>query len=205
MLNRRDFIKGSLTSSLALLTAQYPETLAAQDTSDYEGILFNGRVSGGTSEFFFLRNVSWQFISTRGLFGGPFEYESQPFWSNGARTAWDSAFSPFLGRDGRDMLFGDQSAAFEAMTADRADFTETEFGRSLAAALLETYSGQQDDFIAWCSEIGISPEGRLFNSIISAQALFAVQFATYNETTMVNAGGRSFFDRFTWVWPFCGG
>jgi hypothetical protein len=205
MICRRDFIKRTIFSSTALITAHLPFNVAAQNANEYRDILFSGRVDGGRDEFFFLRNLSWQFIEIRSLLGGPFEYENQPFWSRGARTAWNSSFSPFLGRDGRDMLFSDQSAMFEAMTGDRIDFTQSEFGQSLAGALQETYLGQEEVFIGWCSEAGISPNGRLFNGIISAQALFAVQFATYNEARMLNAGGSSFFDNFTWVWPFCSG
>ena len=99
MIYRRDFIKKTFVSSTALLITQLPFTVEAQNTDEYQGILFNGRVDGGGDEFIFLRNLSWQFIQIRSLLGGPFEYENQPFWSSGARTAWDASFSPFLGRN----------------------------------------------------------------------------------------------------------
>lgn len=204
MICRRDFIKRTLVSSAALVSTQFPSSLQAQDTDEYQRILFDGIVDGDFG-FDFLRSVSWQFIGLRSLLGGPFEYESQPFWVSGAQAAWSAGFSPFLGRNGQDMLLADRSSVFEAMAADRIEFAQSEFGQSLASALQETYLGQQKAFTGWCSEAGISPNGRLFNSIISAQALFAVQFATYNEARMIEAGGRGFFDNFTWVWPFCGG
>ena len=92
MIDRRDFIKKSLVSPLAMLPAQYPSALVAQSPVDYKDILSNGMVPGDTRNFWFLRNISLNFVLYRAWLNVPFGYEGESDWLPRAVLAWLSAF-----------------------------------------------------------------------------------------------------------------
>ena len=92
MIDRRDFIKKSLVSPLALLPAQYPSALVAQSPDDYKDILSYGMVPGSTKNFWFLRSISLNFVFYRAWLNVPFAYVGESDWLPRAVLAWLSAF-----------------------------------------------------------------------------------------------------------------
>ena len=201
MIDRRDFIKKSLVSPLVLLSAQYPSALVAQNHDEYRSILYEGMVPGDSSYYFNLLNISRNFIYYRAARNGPFGYESRPAWWVVTHAAWQSTF-----------LRG------EEVHQMRRDFARSENGQDLANTLEQIYINNQDSFYEWYNPGDFSQVE--INNILSAQALFAIDFAMHNETSP-DIGSSTFlyngesnrevgwrdiveiFENFTWIWPFC--
>ena len=200
MMYRRDFITKTLVAPLSLLTTHYPGALVAQSEEEYQRILRTGELRGETEDFFFLRDISWLFIRIRGRLGGPNGYEGSG-WVTDARTAWSSAFPPFLGRHNADLENNEQVGAFNEMVATRENFAVSGTGRELADYLGGTYWNNRERFEEWCNEVGIIQGSLLFNSITSAQALFAIQYAMNNRDEFADDVTNGFSS--SWVWPLC--
>ena len=97
----------------------------------------------------------------------------------------------------------------------RRSFSGSEDGWKLAGALEKTFSNREGYFFEWCHGAGIT--AKQANNILSAQALFAIDFAMHNvwrENEIFASSVPSsrevgwqptveIFDNFTWIWPFC--
>lgn len=192
-MNRRDVIASSIFSLVFGNILASPKPTAAQTLPKFDSILKGIEISN--EDFQRLSLLSRYLIDLRFVYQGPNGYESRE-WRTQALNAWDSTFTLPISESLPEFVAQSLTSFGEILNSD--------FGQVFTSNLFERYEQNEPAFANWCTSIGISPDSDLYNDLISSQALFAAQFMTRNQDVVFSGGGVSFFDSFTWIWPFCG-
>lgn len=189
MFERRYVLLGT---GLLLFSARLTmRSATAQTNPDLSGI-YSGAFLGETQDFAKLRQVAAAFISLRAGYNGPLGYEAGTEWIAGASRAWTQAF----GRNGEERLVSARAIVTDLINSDAAQSIFTAADMKLISNIRVL-----TDFL---NKIGIAEESVLYRDILRAQA--AMMLLLSAETPDVRTSrSLSYFDNFTWIYPFCGG
>lgn len=193
-MNRRDLVASSFLSLVLGHMMISPKMANAQTLPTFDAILKGLEIS--FEDFQRLSRLSRNLIELRFVYQGPNGYENLE-WRIQALAAWESAFESRIGESIPEF--------FEQSVTMSDQILNSDFGQIFTSNLFVRFEENEPAFSNWCTSIGISTGSDLYNDLISSQALFAAQFLSQNQEIVFSGGGASFFDSFTWIWPFCGG